>query len=73
VGAATIARRPGLDDLAGGRTPVSERTTEAAADPRERAVDSAALFAGRREIVIRHAGSEYRLRITRSDKLILTK
>jgi hemin uptake protein HemP len=38
-----------------------------------RAVDSATLFAGRREIVIRHGESEYRLRITRADKLILTK
>jgi hemin uptake protein HemP len=54
---------------------VSERAIEAAAEPRlpVRAVDSAALFAGGREIVIRHAGSEYRLRITRTDKLILTK
>jgi len=53
---------------------VSERATDAAAEPRERArLDSAALFAGGREIVIRHAGSEYGLRITRTDKLILTK
>jgi hemin uptake protein HemP len=54
---------------------VSERATEAAAEPRQpvRAVESSALFAGGRELVIRHAGSEYRLRITRTDKLILTK
>ena len=54
---------------------MSERATDATVEPRERAsaVDSAALFAGSREIVIRHAGSEYRLRITRTDKLILTK
>ena len=54
---------------------MSERAPDAAAVPRElaRAVDSAELFAGGREIVIRHAGSEYRLRITRTDKLILTK
>ena len=54
---------------------MSERATDATVEPRQRAsaVDSAALFAGSREIVIRHAGSEYRLRITRSDKLILTK
>jgi hemin uptake protein HemP len=31
------------------------------------------LFCGRREIVILHAGHEYLLRITRADKLILTK
>ena len=54
---------------------MSERATDATREPgeRARAVDSAALFAGGREIVIRHAGGEYRLRITRSDKLILTK
>ena len=31
------------------------------------------LFAGQRELVILHRGEEYRLRITRQDKLILTK
>jgi hemin uptake protein HemP len=31
------------------------------------------LFRGGREIVILHAGQEYLLRITRTDKLILTK
>ncbi len=31
------------------------------------------LFEGRREIMIRHAGFLYRLRITQSNKLILTK
>jgi hemin uptake protein HemP len=39
----------------------------------QRQVPSAALFQGRREIVIVHHGQEYRLRITRADKLILTK
>ncbi|MCJ2056413.1 hemin uptake protein HemP [Methylobacterium sp. J-048] len=34
---------------------------------------SANLLQGRREIVIRHAGQRYRLRITANDKLILTK
>ncbi len=34
---------------------------------------SQALFAGAREIVIEHAGVEYRLRLTSQDKLILTK
>jgi hemin uptake protein HemP len=47
--------------------------SEPAASSATRTVDSAALFAGRREIVIRHGESEYRLRITRADKLILTK
>lgn len=36
-------------------------------------IDSPALFRGRREVVILHQGQEYRLRITKADKLILTK
>jgi hemin uptake protein HemP len=49
-----------------------------AEDPSERArlarrVDSAAIFAGDREVVITHRGQEYRLRITKADKLLLTK
>ena len=40
--------------------------------PRPR-IPSGDLFGGEREIVILHAGQEYVLRITRSDKLILTK
>jgi hemin uptake protein HemP len=38
-----------------------------------RRIDSPALFRGDREVVIIHQGQEYRLRITRADKLILTK
>jgi hemin uptake protein HemP len=34
---------------------------------------SAELFGAAREVVIEHAGEEYRLRLTRQDKLILTK
>ncbi len=34
---------------------------------------STELFRGRREIVIVHRGQEYRLHITKADKLILTK
>ena len=36
-------------------------------------VDSGRLLAGGNELVIEHAGQEYRLRLTRNDKLILTK
>ena len=36
-------------------------------------VESAALFQRGREVIIVHRGQEYRLRITKSDKLILTK
>lgn len=39
----------------------------------DRHVPSAAIFQGRREVIIVHHGQEYRLRITRADKLILTK
>lgn len=38
-----------------------------------RHVPSAVIFQGRREVIIVHQGQEYRLRITRADKLILTK
>ncbi len=36
-------------------------------------LESAALFAGRDEILIAHGGETYRLRRTRQGKLILTK
>ena len=36
-------------------------------------IDSAQLMAGRRELLIRHGASTYRLRVTASEKLILTK
>jgi hemin uptake protein HemP len=35
--------------------------------------DTSALFAGRREIVIHHAGAAYRMKITKQGKLILNK
>jgi len=43
-----------------------------AAEP-VRTVDSQSLFDGQRELLIAHKGDAYRLRITRQDKLILTK
>ncbi len=36
-------------------------------------VQAAALLAGSREVIIEHAGEEYRLRLTKNGKLILTK
>ena len=36
-------------------------------------IHSEQLFAAGREVLIVHRGEEYRLRITRQDKLILTK
>jgi hemin uptake protein HemP len=37
------------------------------------ALDSKALFGPAREVLIRHDGALYRLRLTRAGKLILTK
>lgn len=39
----------------------------------KRMIDSRQLFSTRNEIIIEHQGQEYRLRITRNSKLILTK
>jgi hemin uptake protein HemP len=36
-------------------------------------ISSQMLLKGERELVIQHQGSEYHLRLTRNDKLILTK
>jgi len=53
---------------------VTPRDAPPTAEPTTgRQVPSAAIFQGRREIIIVHHGQEYRLRITRADKLILTK
>ena len=56
----TQAESPSAGETAGGPPPV-------------RRVESATLFERGREVVIVHRGQEYRLRITKSDKLILTK
>jgi hemin uptake protein HemP len=61
-----IARRE-ASELSG---PAEEPTIE---PPPVRRVESATLFDRGREVVIVHHGQEYRLRITKSDKLILTK
>ena len=44
-----------------------------AAGPVTVRLPSSEVFRGRREVVIVHRGQEYRLSITRADKLILTK
>ena len=55
--------------------PRNDTTTPAAptapADTRQ--LDSRSLFGSARELLIEHKGEQYRLRLTRSDKLILTK
>ena len=45
----------------------------AAASRLARPLSRLPLRAGGRELVIQHEGSEYHLRLTRNDKLILTK
>ena len=50
-----------------------KRSGDAAPAAPVRSVSSQTLLAGGRELVIQHQGSEYRLRLTRNDKLILTK
>lgn len=42
-------------------------------DPTAPVVDSVTLMSGRRELIIRHGAESYRLRVTASNKLILTK
>lgn len=52
----------------------ARREEEAAARPGPpRRYSSRLLFDGSREVLILHGGEEYRLRITRAGKLILTK
>jgi hemin uptake protein HemP len=46
-------------------------TGAGAADPRR--IPSHELLSGAREIIVEHRGSQYRLRLTANDKLILTK
>mgnify|MGYP004701414323 CR=1 FL=1 len=45
----------------------------AAASPSPPRLDSRELFRNGNEVVIVHKGEEYRLRMTRNEKLILTK
>jgi len=49
------------------------RSSSPAASRRTVAIRSAELFRDAREVIIIHREQEYRLRITRPDKLILTK
>lgn len=51
--------------------PPPPRPSTASEGPR--VVRSAELFAGGRVVVIEHAGQQYRLLITRNDRLILQK
>ena len=53
--------------------PDAARTEGNGGGPSRVRVSSREIFRGQREIVILHGDHEYRLRITRADKLILTK
>lgn len=58
------------------RQPVRPRIETADARPGDAGgieLSSEALLGGRREVVIRHGDETYRLRLTRQNKLILTK
>lgn len=57
-GQATVGRTPAGPDARAGAT---------------QALDTRALFAGGSEVVITHGGEVYRLRLTRQNRLILTK
>jgi len=62
-------------ETAPGDAPQPNRSADgpAAERPLVRRVESATLFERGREVVIVHHGQVYRLRITKSNKLILTK
>ena len=62
MAAGVLITREGLAESRGASGPTAPRR-----------VDSTALFLDEREVVIVHRGQEYSLRITKSDKLILTK
>lgn len=60
------AGRCDTKDSGGGRGPVDK-------GGRVPALDAVELFSGGREVRLRLDGEEYRLRVTRKNKLILTK
>ena len=53
--------------------PAAAEPPYAEPEARPRLVTSSDLFGGESEVLIMHNGVPYRLRITRQDKLILTK
>jgi len=64
--------------MSAARTPAEQPATASANQAEQKTANeqvlaSATLFAGRKEVVIQHDGHDYRLRITRQNKLILTK
>jgi len=65
-------QHPATPDIGGrGTHPVS--LAQRPPHPGAPRIGSGQLLSGGNELVIEHAGQEYRLRLTRNDKLILTK
>ena len=64
---------PILDRSQASSRAVLELRRVAAAQPAGKRLRSERLLDGQREVIIEHAGCEYRLRRTMNDKLILTK
>ncbi len=58
------------ESMAGSTRPGGSKSAD---ETSVRIYDSRELFRGEQEVLIVHAGHAYRLRITRQDKLILTK
>jgi hemin uptake protein HemP len=56
-----------------GKLNVPDGEHTSTAEPALREYDTRTLFNGDREIVINHAGSAYRMKITKQGKLILNK
>jgi hemin uptake protein HemP len=50
-----------------------EKPTQGTGENEPARVSSGELLAGRRQLIIQHGSEEYRLRLTNSNKLILTK
>lgn len=50
-----------------------DNTQQASSNAKERVIDSKDLLQGSKTLLITHDGHEYRLQITRSSKLLLTK
>ena len=67
-----IIIRPVTDAPPPDATPPDARASAADSDTRPARVDSASLLGHAREMIILHAGREYRLRVTQHGKLILT-
>lgn len=51
----------------------TDRTPARPVDSGPRVIDTSDLFAGDSEVIIRHEGALYRMKITRQGKLILNK